>query len=69
MSYKSRFSKSLTIALEPNIYDIIKETADHNDVSLAEVIRLYIDTYLEEENQHPDQQTTKNTAQEPMVAA
>jgi len=48
---KARFTKSLTIALEEDIYNKLKQITDENHSSIAHYVRACINQGLEEENE------------------
>lgn len=48
---KSRFKKSLTIALEEDMYNKIKEITAENYSSMGHYVRACINKVLEEENE------------------
>ena len=47
---KSKFTRPLTIALSPELFEKVKEDADRKDISYAECIREILADYFESIN-------------------
>lgn len=44
---KKKYSKSTTIAFDQDVFDMIKDITDDEEISIAEFIRHSVDEYLE----------------------
>ena len=46
MAYKARFTKQLTMSLEPEVYDKIQEISDEENISKSDLVRAIINEGL-----------------------
>ena len=44
--YQAHFTKSLTVSLKNEVYQLIKEISDTQRISIAELVREILDAYL-----------------------
>ena len=58
---EARFTKLLTVALEPKVYDRLKALTDEAMVSIAHWVRAAINQTLEKENESNKTENIKQT--------
>jgi hypothetical protein len=60
----AKFTKPLTVALPPEVYDVLKEKSDSERISMAELVRDILRETVLPSSQHEDSSKSKQVGKE-----